>query len=642
MSRRYGFSSIILISALLCPASCTTGRVPVPEFRLVDQSFTAAETAYRSGQYQDAVHALQSFLALSSADPRIPEARLRLGQSYFALKDINPSMEELNRVIHEFPDTDQTEQARLLISRIHYDQGNTDSSLAELRILLRASRNRGVAAEAYLLRGRIFVERGDTALGLSQWQKSLSMAGEQEEIRRLYREMVRIMEKRAVSDKVLIQIAGETPRKFPGDISLFVMGKRRWEDGDPIKASMFFEKFASLFPGHPLSDEAKNYIDQVMHTQSLSLVRIGCILPLSGRQKDIGSQVLQGVRVSVDRMNASFPEKRIELVVKDSGDAPEKAKAEMEALALDPGVMAVIGPLMSRSVAAAAPVAENAHLPVITPTATAEEITKTGTYIFRNAMTNEAQARGIARYAVRDLALHTFVVLYPDDYYGRELKTFFVNEVEALGGEVICFVSYERGAVDYGPQIRSIIRKDMQMVLSRNADMIAQDQGSMDEWGKNYFPSFDAVYLPGYAEDVGLIAPQLAYYNISSVQLLGSHHWNSVELIRRGERFVEGAVFADGFFAESPHTDIAEFVAEYRKTYGEEPTLFSAQAYDAADMILQTINKGSSSREEIRTRLLAQKGFPGISGLTRVLASGDVEKEIFLIRVENGSFRQIN
>lgn len=642
MGRRYGFSPVILIAALLCLVSCTAGRVPVPGLRPVGQSFTDAKAAFRNGQYQEAVYAFQSFLASNSGDPRIPEALLGLGQSFFALKDINRSMEELNRVIREFPDTDQTEQARLLISRIHYDQGNPDNSLAELRILLKASRNRGAAAEAYLLRGRIFVERGDTALGLSQWQKSLSMTGEQEEVRRLYSEMVRILETRAVSDKALIQIAGETPGEFPGDLSLFVMGKRRWEDGDPVKAFMFFEKFASLFPDHPLSGEAKNYIDQGMHTQSLSIVRIGCILPLSGRQKDIGSQVLQGVRVSVDRMNASFPEKRIELVVKDSGEGPEKAKAEMEALALDPGVMAVIGPLMSRSVAAAAPVAENAHLPVITPTATAEEITKTGTYIFRNAMTNEAQARGIARYAVKDLALHTFVVLYSDDYYGSELNSFFVNEVAALGGDVICSVPYKRGAVDYGPQIQSIIRKDMQKMLSRNADIIAQDKAGMDEWEKNYFPSFDAVYLPGYAEDVGLIAPQLAYYNVSSVQLLGSHHWNSVELIRRGERFVEGAVFADGFFAESPHTDIAEFVAEYRKTYGEDPTLFSAQAYDAADMILQTINKGSRSREEVRTGLLAQKGFPGISGLTRVLASGDVEKEIFLIRVENGSFRQIN
>ncbi len=642
MSRRYGFSSIFLVSALLCLASCTAGRVPVSGFRPADPIFTAAETAYRSGQYQEAVHAFQSFLALSPADPRIPDARLRLGQSYFALKDIKRSMEELNRVVREFPKSDQTEQARLLISRIHYTQGNPDDSLAELRILLRESRNRDVAAQAYLLRGNIFVERKDTALGLSQWQKSLSMTDEQEEIRRVYREMVRIMEKNTVSEKTLIQIVREAPREFPADLSLFVLGKRTWEGGDPIKASRLFEKFYSLFPGHPLSDEAKNYMEQGVHLASLSHIRIGCILPLSGKQKEIANQVLQGIRFSVDRLNASFLEKRIELVVKDTEEVPEKAKARMEALAGDPDVMAVIGPLMSRSVVEAASVAENAHLPVITPTATAEEVTRTGTYIFRNAMTNAAQARAIARYAVGQLGLHTFVVLYPDDYYGTELNIFFVKEVTALGGKVICSAPYKRGTVDYGPQIQNIIQKDLQKILSRNADMVAQDQDSMNEWLKNYFPSFDAVYLPGYAEDVGLIAPQLAYYNISSVQLLGSHHWNSVELIRRGERFVEGAVFTDGFFADSTHTDIAEFVEGYRRTYGEEPTLFSAQAYDAAEMILQVLYKGGKSREDIRNGLLAQKNFPGISGLTHVLASGDMEKELFLIRVENGSFRQIN
>ncbi|OIP60630.1 MAG: hypothetical protein CO150_10435 [Nitrospirae bacterium CG_4_9_14_3_um_filter_53_35] len=642
MNRRYGFSSLFIISFLLCLASCTRGRVPVPAVQPPAPSLSDAEAAFRNGQYQDAVHAFQSFLASDPADPRIPEARLRLGEAYFAMKEINRSLEELDQVVRDFPDTSQADQARLLISRIHYDQGNADASLAELRGLLVRSPSRAVGVQAFLLRGEIFMQRRDISLGLSQWKKSLSMADGQEETRRLYEEMARIMGQSAVEEKTLMQIIRETPGEFPADLSLFVMGKRSWDGGDPVKASRFFEKFHSLFPAHPLLGEAKNYMEQGARLASLSHMRIGCILPLSGRQKEIANQVLHGIQFSVDRLNASFLEKRIELVIRDSEETPEKAKAEMENLAADPDVIAVIGPLMSRSVMEAASVAENAHLPVITPAAAAKEIAKTDGYIFRNAMTNSAQAKAIAEYAVRNLGLHTFVVLYPDDYYGTELNGSFVKQVTALGGNVVCSISYKRGAVDYRPQIQSMIRKDLQMTLSRNADMLAQDQDSIKEWSRNYFPGFDAVYLPGYAEDVGLIAPQLAYYNISSVQLLGSHNWNSVELIRRGERFVEGAVFTDGFFAESPHTDIAEFVEGYRRTYGEEPTLFSAQAYDAAEMILQTLYRGGKSREDIRKGLLAQKNFPGISGLTHVHASGDMEKELFLIRVENGSFRQIN
>jgi len=238
--------------------------------------------------------------------------------------------------------------------------------------------------------------------------------------------------------------------------------------------------------------------------------------------------------------------------------------------------------------------------------------------------------------------LHSFAILYPDDNYGKELAKIFEEEVDNLGGEVFCRIPYKRRDVDFGTEIRQVVDADITGILSRNADLIDLSEYPMDEWHENYYPSFDALYMPGYAEDVGLIAPQLAFYNVENVELLGSHNWNSPELVQRGERFIEGAVFTDGFFAETTHTDIAEFVQAYRQAYGEEPSLFAAQAYDSTEMILQVLFQGGRTRDDIREGLDSFQNYPGISGLTQVLPNGEMEKELFLIRVHKGSFEQIN
>ncbi len=641
MPRRTLYIAWIFLLFMMHLTSCTAGFTPLKTYKPVDRFFMDGEAAFQNRQYGEALRAYQAFLEVGAEDPRLPQVMLKLGETYYAVNDYNQSQIYLNRLLAEFPESDKADQAELLLSRIEYKKGNTDGALAMLRSLVRESPRRDVVVVSYLLRGRIFMEQGDLELGFSQWKKSLMLVGEGEESLPLYEEMVKTMDV-SIPDEELAKIARETPRAFPGDVSMFLMGKRAWDNGEPIRASQLFEKFYVLFPGHALTKKARQYREQETNLQSLSRVSVGCILPLSGPLKEIGTQVLQGIHLSVDKLNAMFLEEKVTLVVSDCGGDPARARRQMEMFARDPGIVAVIGPVISRSVVETAMIAEDAQLAMITPTATAEGIGEMGHYIFRNAMTNEAQAKTMAHYAALQLDLHTMAILYPDDYYGTELHDLFVDEFTTLGGEVLLSVPYKRGSVDYGPQIRRIIQTDIEGILFRNTEMIQMGDYSMEEWIENYYPSFDAVYLPGYAEDVGLIIPQLAYYNIEAVQLLGSHNWNSMELIRRGERFIEGAVFTDGFFVGSSHTDITEFVAQYRKVYGEEPTLFSAQAYDAAEMILQVLYRGGRSRADIQNGLLSQQNFPGVSGLTTVLPTGEMEKELFLIRVVDGSFQQIN
>ncbi len=632
----------VVVAALFLLAATWACQLPVRPASTQDRRLAAAERAFQEGRFADAVPLYESFLAQGQNDPREPYAQLRLGETFLRLNDLGAAQRTLHALRTRFPGSEEAAHAGILVAEAAFRRGNQAQALALLREVIGKSRSSEVTAQAYLLRGKIFLQRGDASLALSQFKKGLLALGDGVEKLGFYRGIVETLSEQTPNE-TLQRMANAGRTAFPADVSLFVLGQRAWRSGDTVTAARIFEQFAQRFPGHPLLGDIQEYRRQGADLLSLAAVHIGCILPLSGPLMDVGNEVRQGVQLSVDRFNAGFGEQKVRLLVRDSRSDPQSARDHMEALARDPGVIAVVGPVTSRAVVEASAVAETYGLPLISPTATAEWIDQLGEYVFRNAMTSGSQARSIANFALREMNLRSFAVLYPDDHYGTELADIFAEEIGARGGDILCRIPYPRGSADYGEQIRAIIDADLQRDPARHA-ALQSNTGAHESTRvlKDYHPGFDALYLPGYAEDVGLIAPQLAYYNAYPVQLLGSHKWESLELTRRGEQYVDGGIFTAGFFAASPHTDIAEFVAAYRRLYGDNPTLFSAQAYDAVEMILQVLVRGGRSRSEMQRGLLAMAHFPGVSGLTRMLPTGKMVKELFLIQIEQGFFKQIN
>jgi ABC-type branched-subunit amino acid transport system substrate-binding protein len=238
-----------------------------------------------------------------------------------------------------------------------------------------------------------------------------------------------------------------------------------------------------------------------------------------------------------------------------------------------------------------------------------------------------------------------FAVLYPDDSYGNDLKTVLVQNVEALGGQVLMQVPYDPQANDFSEPIRAlggISDEEIKQLHPNNNDEgpamtsplpVAQTSPPID---------YDALLIPGYFNKVGLLAPQLAFYNVTGVTLLGGNGWNSPELLTIGEHYVEGAIFVDGFFAGSPNPEVKTFVENFRLTFGTEPDILAAQAYDAAGLVLKVLKEGASSREQLREGLLTIQGYPGASGATTITETGDAQKNLFLLMVRRGKIEQIN
>ena len=180
---------------------------------------------------------------------------------------------------------------------------------------------------------------------------------------------------------------------------------------------------------------------------------VGALLPLTGRGREVGRQLLQGMQL------AALDEGGPELVVEDTAGDPSKATAAVESLIGDQRVVAVLGPVASRTTEAAAESTRRAGVPLLSFSAS-EETTSAGEQVFRflysprdelTALVGKARARGLSR----------FVILYPDHGYGRTMERLFDQEVAAAGGVYCEGVPYPPGTKSFVEYVRDRPRNDL-------------------------------------------------------------------------------------------------------------------------------------------------------------------------------------
>ncbi|MBI5563208.1 MAG: penicillin-binding protein activator [Deltaproteobacteria bacterium] len=375
-----------------------------------------------------------------------------------------------------------------------------------------------------------------------------------------------------------------------------------------------------------LKTPAPQAADNALKPQKNLTPAIGALLPLKGQYAQYGADALKGIMLAAGVFGQTG--RPVEVFTRDLG--PEAgAEAAVTELAANAAITGIVGPLLSSTALDAAKAAQDKKIPIIA-LSQREGLTDAGDYVFRNFLTPQAQAAYLAEYACKVMGKKNFVILYPQNNYGAELAKHFSTEIIKDGCSVAASVSYPTGATDFGQQMRQAFavkvkeRKEGRRVI------------------KEYTPGVtaDAVYIPDSFETAALAAPYLEYYNITGVQLLGSNAWNSPKLAQLGGKQLEGAVFVDGFFADSARTETQAFVARFREVYGVDPGVIEAEAYDAAMMLITGMDAAKTDRQAGASRLRSLKDWKGATG-DLSLSNGDVKRRLFLLTVKNGRIIEV-
>jgi branched-chain amino acid transport system substrate-binding protein len=631
--RRIRITAAYILSVLLClsvliPAGCAPKLSPEPAWEkdareLLDQ----ADSQYSKKQYDQSLKTVDIFFS------RFPESKNRdralylQGEVRFSQRDYPRALSYYKEIIEKFPLSSFIIQARYKLGLCYFEIKEYDLAISNLEDRSKITdpaqlkRIAEVLSAAYVTK-KNFLPAVKELLWLSETAKSdRQKAG--------YRERIHeIVDKNLSEDQLRTLAHGSS---YPADIARLRLAALLIEQRNFREAISVSKDFLEKFPVHPERMRGEMLLNEATSRLSAPRYYMAALLPQSGQLAFFGDRVLKGIQLAVHTYNLQAPENRVELLVKDTEGSPEKTVAALTELS-SKDIVAAIGPLLTKEAEALVPSLEKLKIPVITPAASGEGIGTISPWLFRNALTNSIQATAAAQFAL-GLNLKKFVIIHPDDAYGRDLARLFTRDLEQKA-EILATIAYPPDVKDFGPYVRRIIETDLR---SRKI-IIPEDDLERKKLFNDYIPSFDALYLPGHAERVGLLIPQLAFYNIKGIAMIGSNNWHTSDLIERADRFAEGAVFIDGFSPESADPVIKPVIEAYRSAYQEEPDILAAQAYDAAMMVLSLLKEHKETPRAIRDGLLALKDYPGISGTITFPGNGEALKKLFIIKIQDGKF----
>ena len=339
-------------------------------------------------------------------------------------------------------------------------------------------------------------------------------------------------------------------------------------------------------------------------------VKLGFFMSLTGRDASFGELSYRGARLAVDELNAAggVLGRPIELVVEDNRSlAGESATAAKKLISRD-HVVALIGECSSARTLEAAPVAQGAGVPLVTPASTNPKVTQVGDAIFRVCFIDPFQGDVIAAFARRRLGLKRAALLVDAGApYSVGLAQYFEKTFVALGGEIVSRQKYNGADTDFRAQLTAI----------RAAGP-------------------DALFLPGYYVAAGLVARQAKELGLQAT-LLGGDGFEAPQLLEIGGDALEGVCYSTHFATENTDQESRAFVAAFRAKFGSAPNGLAALTYDSVRLLADAITRaGTTEAGRLRHALAATKDFPGVTGRTTINAQRDADKDAAIITVRQG------
>jgi branched-chain amino acid transport system substrate-binding protein len=338
---------------------------------------------------------------------------------------------------------------------------------------------------------------------------------------------------------------------------------------------------------------------------------VGEVGSMTGTEATFGTSSDRGIQLAVTEVNTAggIKGRQIQVIALDDEGKPEEAATAATRLISSEHVVALLGEVASTRSLFMAPKAQQAKVPMVSPSSTNEKVTAVGDYIFRACFIDPFQGYVMAKFATDTLKVKKAAILRDvRNDYSVGLAKVFNDNFTKMGGQVVGNESFSSGDVDFKAQLTNI---------------------------KGQNP--DAIYVPGYYTDVGLIARQAREVGIK-VPLLGGDGWDSEKLYEIGGAALEGSYFSNHYSVDDPSPRIQEFVAKFKKAYGGQvPDSLAAQAYDAAGMLFDAMKRAKDiSGPSIRDALAQTKDFRGVTGDITMDEKRNASKPAVVLKVGKG------
>ncbi len=340
-------------------------------------------------------------------------------------------------------------------------------------------------------------------------------------------------------------------------------------------------------------------------------IRIGFVGGTSGRVADLGIAGRDAVLLAVELRNQSggVAGRKVKLLIKDDQQNPEVAQRAVRDL-IEQGVVAIIGPMTSAMAIAVVPIANEAKVLLMSPTATTDDLTGLDDYFFRLNTSARDNASRIARYHVGQSATRRLAATYDlrnKSYTENWLDSFRATYVQS-GGEVVKVIGFESGGETTFLQLAQ--------------DLLAAP--------------VDGVLIVANSVDTALLCQQIRKLG-SRVPIISSEWAATERLIELGGKAVEGVIMAQNFDRNSIAPRYRAFYQAYRDRFHREPGFGGVIAFDAANVVLDALAQRREG-QSVKETVLAARHFEGVQEPMLFNEFGEVKRRLFITVVRDGQF----
>lgn len=341
--------------------------------------------------------------------------------------------------------------------------------------------------------------------------------------------------------------------------------------------------------------------------------KVGAYLSLSGAETQFGIETKEGIELAVDEVNQNGGAKgrQIKVLYEDNKSTPQETNNKVLQLITRDKVVALLGEVTSSRSMVGGLVANKHKIPMISPSATAPEVTQIGPFIFRVCFTDDIQGKMGAEFVVKTMGKKKVAILFAsDDVYSSGLAQQFKDEAKKLGAEILIEKSFLKTETNFTTYINEIRDSKAELV---------------------YAPIFYNAMVP--------IARQAKAAGLPGSKFVGGDGWDADTLLTDAGDELDGAYFTNHYAPDVPWPNAQNFLKAYKDRFKKIPTSLSAMGYDSAKLLFDAIGRTKSDTPEgIRDAIADTKGFAGATGTISIDGNRNADKSIVIVQIKNKKF----
>ena len=345
-------------------------------------------------------------------------------------------------------------------------------------------------------------------------------------------------------------------------------------------------------------------------------IRIGEYASLTGKEAAYGDTSHKGIVLAVEELNArgGVLGRKLELITEDNQSKQGESATAVKKLISRDHVVAILGEVASIRSLEAAPVIQNARIPMVSSASVNSKVTEVGDCIFRVCFVDSFQGVVLAKFVheslkVRRVALLTSV----NSAYSVGMTRVFKERFLADGGAVAAEQKYSEGDKDFRAQLTAI-----------------KAAGA------------DAIFASGYYTEAALICRQARSLGIN-LPVFGGDGWDAPALLEIGGPAMEGTYFSTHYSPDNPSPEVQDFNTHYRARWHELPDAWAALGYDSALVLADAIARaGGTAPAKIRDALAVTKDFPAVTGRITMDAHRNPSKAAVILTIKDGKYKFVS